>query len=120
MKIIQHVELAISLLSKSLSFLRFACGRWLDEYVLPDEKGSYNKAFGYPQDKIDNLGKLLLEEPTAEDDWESVRKAKKLYSACMDLETIDETAIPSLVEKFETLGGWPVMKEEWDEDNFSW
>ena len=40
--------------------------------------------------------------------------------ACMDLEKIEEKGLTPLLDLLKKFGGWPVLEDDWNEDNFKW
>ncbi|CAL1548797.1 unnamed protein product, partial [Lymnaea stagnalis] len=63
---------------------QFACGRWLKENVIPEDKDGFN-TFAPLVDQIDIVIKNLLEEPQKPTDLNSINKAKILYASCLNV-----------------------------------
>ena len=48
------------------------------------------------------------------------KQARDQYMSCMDLKRLEEIGLDPLINLLEGFGGWPVMKQDWDEDSFNW
>lgn len=62
-------------------FYSFACGKFVKDTVIPDEKVSVN-AFSLISDKLQEQLRTLVEDPIVPNDPEPFKLAKKLYKAC--------------------------------------
>lgn len=47
-------------------------------------------------------------------------KAKNLYKSCMNYELLEKRGVSPLLDLLDKLGGWPVLKPNWNSDNFDW
>ena len=101
-------------------FFDFACGKFLQEAVIPDE----NISTGTIDDLIDKLHKRLrklFESNGKVEEPEIFNSVRNLYSSCMDQDIIDKTAKTSLLKFIKELGGWPVLLgDSWSGKNFVW
>ncbi|XP_072047754.1 membrane metallo-endopeptidase-like 1 [Amphiura filiformis] len=98
------------------NFYEFACGGWLKRNSIPEDHSSYGTFSGL-SDQVDVVLRGLLEKKKANDETESIRKAKDLYNSCMDLETIEAKNSTPLVQIVTKFGGWPVLG---DKEGGSW
>uniref|UniRef100_A0A672FAY0 Membrane metallo-endopeptidase-like 1 n=1 Tax=Salarias fasciatus TaxID=181472 RepID=A0A672FAY0_SALFA len=64
------------------NFYQYACGGWLERHVIP-ETSSRHSIFDILRDKLEIVLKGVL-ETTNEQDRDAIRKAKVLYSSCMN------------------------------------
>uniref|UniRef100_A0AAR2KUL0 Membrane metallo-endopeptidase-like 1 n=1 Tax=Pygocentrus nattereri TaxID=42514 RepID=A0AAR2KUL0_PYGNA len=64
------------------NFYRYACGGWLDRHVVPETSSRYS-VFDILRDELETILKGVL-EAESELDREAVRKAKVLYTSCMN------------------------------------
>uniref|UniRef100_A0A3B3CPN2 Membrane metallo-endopeptidase-like 1 n=1 Tax=Oryzias melastigma TaxID=30732 RepID=A0A3B3CPN2_ORYME len=64
------------------NFYRYACGGWLERHVIP-ETSSRHSVFDILRDKLEIVLKGVL-EMTSEADRDAIKKAKVLYSSCMN------------------------------------
>ena len=72
---------------------------------------SYNRPF-FPRP-----GRTLLEEPSVDDEWESIKMAKRLYKSCMNETLKEELGLKPVRKVLDQIGGWPVVDgEEWKSD----
>lgn len=87
--------------------------------MIPDEKVSVN-TFSVIGDKLQEQLRALISEKSEAGESKPFTLAKNLYRACMNKTLIEERGLQSLLEKLDSLGGWPVLKgDRWDERS-SW
>lgn len=98
-------------------FYSFACGKFLNETVIPDDKEKVN-IFSITKDKRNRRLHALLSVVIDPSDLKPFNIAKKFYKTCMKESLIEEQELPikkSLQDILDTFGGWPVVKgDEWD------
>lgn len=102
-------------------FYNFACGGFIKNTLIPDEKVSVN-TFSIIGDKLqEQLRTLIIEEPLPGES-KPFTLAKDLFKACMNKTLIEERGVKALQDILENLGGWPVLKaDKWDEKSeWSW
>uniref|UniRef100_A0A674KED2 Membrane metalloendopeptidase like 1 n=1 Tax=Terrapene triunguis TaxID=2587831 RepID=A0A674KED2_9SAUR len=63
-------------------FYQYACGGWLNRHVIPETSSRYS-IFDILRDELEIILKGVLESPE-QDDREAFRKAKMLYTSCMN------------------------------------
>jgi len=64
-------------------FYSFACGKFVKETVIPEDKTSLT-AFSVLSDKLQEQLRLVIEEPIKSSDAKPFQLAKHLYNACMN------------------------------------
>lgn len=99
-------------------FFQFACGMWRKKQVIPEDK-SITGVFYQVDDSVDIILKYLLEKEIEDTDIEAVRKAKRLYQSCVNLDNIEKDNFTSAKGLIKELGGWPVLGADWKEDTFN-
>jgi len=98
-------------------FYSFACGNFVKETMIPDEKVSVN-TFSIIGDKLQEQLRSLISESIDPNDSKPFNMAKKLYKACMNKTLIEERGLKPLITITDTLGGWPVVKgNDWDKQS---
>ncbi|CAL1546867.1 unnamed protein product, partial [Lymnaea stagnalis] len=97
---------------------QFACGRWMKENVIPEDKASLT-TFSLLSDKIDIVIKNLLEEPQKPTDLNSIKKAKDLYASCLNVDLINKRGDKPLTDLLlKEFDGWPLTNSRWNESGF--
>ena len=100
-------------------FYAFACGKFMRETNIPDDKTSVD-TFSETDDILLNQLRMILTEPLRPDEIAPLQLVKKFFNLCMDEEKIQEEGMQPLLILIEKLGGYPVLKgDAWDPDN-SW
>lgn len=89
-------------------FYQFACGSWLKQNVIPEDKSSYG-TFTQLRDDVSVRLKSLLEEENKATEPEIIHKAKDYYKACANEEKIEELGLDFILSYMESFGGWPIM-----------
>lgn len=64
-------------------FYNFACGKFIRESIIPDEKVAVS-AFSVTGDKLQEQLRTLISEPVNANEIEPFKLVKKLYKACMN------------------------------------
>lgn len=64
-------------------FYNFACGRFIRESIIPDEKVAVS-AFSVTGDKLQEQLRTLISEPVNAQETKPFKLVKKLYKACMN------------------------------------
>jgi len=101
-------------------FYTYACGGFVKNTIISDEKVSVN-TFSIIGDKLQEQLRGLVTDPMDPNEPEPFKLAKKLYNACINRTRIEERGMKPLIDIHESLGGWPVIKgDAWDEAAWSW
>lgn len=64
-------------------FYEFACGQYVEDTIIPDDKVSVN-AFSVISDKLQEQLRTIITSPIEDEEIEPFRMVKKLYLACMN------------------------------------
>uniref|UniRef100_A0AAX7TLT6 Membrane metallo-endopeptidase-like 1 n=1 Tax=Astatotilapia calliptera TaxID=8154 RepID=A0AAX7TLT6_ASTCA len=94
------------------NFYQYACGGWLERHVIP-ETSSRHSVFDILRDKLEIVLKGVL-ETVSEEDRDAIKKAKILYSSCMNESLIEQRDSQPLLKLIESIGDWPVASEDWN------
>ncbi|XP_058986488.1 neprilysin-2 isoform X2 [Musca domestica] len=98
-------------------FYRFACGTYIEETNIPDDKVAVN-TFSIISDKLQEQLKDIVAEERPETDPKHFRLPNALYRACMNKTLIESMGAKPIKEVAARLGGWPVIVgDAWDQDN---
>lgn len=89
-------------------FNQYACGGWEATAEIPDDAGSFSQ-FSVVRKALSATLNKTLSDPSVEGHhgWESVIKAKNLFSLCMDEESLDANSDSDLAETI-TIS-WPTQ-----------
>lgn len=120
-----------------VDFYSFACGNFVNETIIPDEKSSVD-TFSIILDKVQEQLRTLVSIPVNDSEIYPFKLVKKLYKSCMNTSMfsytfspcfliivfkglIQDRGIKPLVDILDTLGGWPVVKGDlWNESSWTW
>ncbi|XP_043263785.1 neprilysin-2 isoform X2 [Colletes gigas] len=101
-------------------FYDFACGGFLKNTHIPDDKTSVN-TFTEISDKLQNQLRSSIEEKSAPNEPKPFRLAKNLYKSCINKTVIEQQGLEPLLKILQNLGGWPVLEgDDWNDDAFDW
>ncbi|XP_015116946.1 neprilysin-2 isoform X2 [Diachasma alloeum] len=101
-------------------FYKFACGGFLKDTLIPDDKVSVN-TFSVIGDKVQEQLRISIEEPSSPMEAKPFRLAKNLYKSCMNKTAIEAQGLKPLLSILQKLGGWPVLEgDQWNEETFNW
>nr|XP_048680528.1 membrane metallo-endopeptidase-like 1 isoform X3 [Caretta caretta] len=93
-------------------FYQYACGGWLNRHVIPETSSRYS-IFDILRDELEIILKGVLEAPE-QGDQEAFRKAKMLYTSCMNESFIEQRDSLPLLEVLAMVGDWPVASADWN------
>ena len=102
-------------------FYQFACGKFIDEVVIPEHMIAMN-AFLMNLDMVaEQLKRIIIEERPATDP-KFLRLPNTFYKACMNTALIEDLGAAPIKEISDSVGGWPlIVGEAWDsEDKWNW
>ncbi|XP_067243853.1 membrane metallo-endopeptidase-like 1 [Chanodichthys erythropterus] len=94
------------------NFYQYACGGWIERHVIP-ETSSLHSVFNILRDELEIVLKGVL-EMESKDDREAFKKAKTLYSSCMNEILIEQRDSQPLLRLIDSIGDWPVASEVWN------
>jgi membrane metallo-endopeptidase-like protein 1 len=101
-------------------FYEYACGRFLDERVIPDDKTGIT-AFSEIENTMKDHLRIIVNEPVDEIEIKPFRDLKLLNQACLNLDAIEAVGTAPVMNKVQQLGGWPAMiGGDWDDSEWSW
>lgn len=98
-------------------FYQFACGTYIDETQIPEDKVAVN-TFSVISDKLQEQLKDIITEDRPETEPKHFRLPNALYKACMNKTLIETLGSKPIKQIAQTLGGWPVIVgDSWDSEN---
>uniref|UniRef100_A0A667WSF6 Membrane metalloendopeptidase like 1 n=1 Tax=Myripristis murdjan TaxID=586833 RepID=A0A667WSF6_9TELE len=100
------------------NFYQYACGGWLERHVIP-ETSSRHSVFDILRDKLEIVLKGVLETEN-EQDRDAIKKAKILYSSCMNESLIEHRDSQPILKLIDTIGDWPVASDDWNTTTGTW
>ena len=101
-------------------FWEYSCGGWLDQSIIPPERERWG-IDSELKDKILKSVKSSLEAPVSRDSPRSAeRKAKVMYSACLDTDSIDSLGLQPFNDVIDKYGGWAVHGESKSSKIYLW
>eukprot|EP00088_Acartia_fossae_P063834 TRINITY_DN7820_c0_g1_i2.p1 TRINITY_DN7820_c0_g1~~TRINITY_DN7820_c0_g1_i2.p1 ORF type:complete len:771 (+),score=167.12 TRINITY_DN7820_c0_g1_i2:291-2315(+) len=100
-------------------FYQFACGNFIDNAVIPDHKSKVG-AFSTVRDKLNERLKKLFEGKGEENEPPVFKSVRSLYKSCMNLDYIEEKSRSEVLEVVSKMGGWPVLGDAFDPEQFVW
>lgn len=101
------------------NFYNFACGGFIKNTQIPDEKVAVN-TFSIIDDRLKEQLRTIFSEEPKPGESKPFTLARDLYRACMNTSLLEERGIEPFKVILDTLGGWPVVKgDSWD-DQWTW
>lgn len=73
-------------------FYEFACGQYVEDTIIPDDKVSVN-AFSVISDKLQEQLRTIITAPIEDEELEPFKNVKRLYLACMNKSEIAQFII---------------------------
>jgi Peptidase family M13 len=64
--------------------------------------------------------KKMLEKKSKSDDNRAFKSMRAFYKTCLDHGRLNSLGATPLLEAFEVLGGWPLLSDDWREEQHSW
>lgn len=125
------------------NFYHFACGSFINNSVIPDDKSQIDVSTLLDQTLKEQLNEIL-NTTISNDDIHPFACSKKIYQACMNegeishwkhkylylliifhfspqIELIEERGLKPIIQVMESLGSWPLREgKNWHENRFSW
>lgn len=92
-------------------FYQFACGRWIETQIIPDEKSALSVFSQNTADLNVKLRALIERKPSANDP-PIVGQMRNLYTSCMNLSDIEARGDTPLLDVLRDFGGWPVLRAD--------
>uniref|UniRef100_A0A0R3RLU4 Peptidase_M13_N domain-containing protein n=1 Tax=Elaeophora elaphi TaxID=1147741 RepID=A0A0R3RLU4_9BILA len=110
-------------------FFQYACGRWIHEHPIPDDKSGYG-TFVITTSVVRNQMKELLESNETITP-ECIDMARILYKACMSVDEVEVVKTEYdffffkgygsnslLIDVFRKIGKWPYLDKDWNNCTF--
>ncbi|XP_077581599.1 membrane metallo-endopeptidase-like 1 [Stigmatopora nigra] len=94
------------------NFYQYACGGWLERHVIP-ETSSRHSVFDLLRDKLEIVLKGAL-ETESHNDRDAIKKAKILYTSCLNEHLIEQRDSQPLMRLISIIGDWPVASDDWN------
>ena len=86
-------------------FYSFSCGNWLSANPLDGDRSIQAVSYSLILDNYDHL-EGYLSQPVRESDPVAIKKSKYMYSACKDVDFIENNLVDHLQEFIRSAGGW--------------
>jgi neprilysin len=116
-KILDSLDLSVEPCN---DFYHFACGKFVKETKIPDDKVSVNTLSSIGDNLKEQL-RTIISEPVNESESAPFRLAKELFNACMNKGLIEERDAEPMLKMYKFLGGWPVVEGgNWDDKAWTW
>ncbi|XP_031638615.1 neprilysin-2-like [Contarinia nasturtii] len=100
-------------------FYDFACGNFIKNTIIREEK-TIEMSFIEVQDKVDEQLRNMLAEDPQPNESNAFKLAKIFRLSCINETARNEIGITPIVEIHEKIGGWPVVKGDWDSKSWEW
>ncbi|XP_074115378.1 neprilysin-2-like isoform X2 [Cotesia typhae] len=101
------------------NFYKFACGNFIKNTNIYDDKNEVSAITVLKDKVLEQLTTIVQKLPSNLP--KRLQLVKTFYDICMNESAIEENGLNPLKDKFNKLGGWPVLEgSEWKEDDFSW
>uniref|UniRef100_A0A8C8HCD4 Membrane metallo-endopeptidase-like 1 n=1 Tax=Oncorhynchus tshawytscha TaxID=74940 RepID=A0A8C8HCD4_ONCTS len=100
------------------NFYQYACGGWLERHVIP-ETSSRHSVFDILRDRLEIVLKGVF-ETESDQDRDAFKKAKTLYSSCMNETLIEQRDSQPLMLLIDSIGDWPAASEDWNSTTEAW
>lgn len=100
-------------------FFTFACGNWIKNHPIPDDKERYGN-FDELAVKVRNQYKELLSATSQDNETEAIKKTKTMYKACLDEEKVWNLTQPMVLDTLNKYGGWPIANPSVNGSDFDW
>ncbi|CRK97828.1 CLUMA_CG011204, isoform A [Clunio marinus] len=101
------------------NFFEFACGTYLKETLIPDDKSTVS-AFSIIDSKMKEQLRAIVIEPISDNEAMPFQNLKKFYQACYNTDTIETLGTSPITAVFNQQGNWPVTVQNWDESSWTW
>lgn len=101
-------------------FYEFACGRFVAETVIPDDKASVSSFSVIDNQMMDHL-RIIANEAILPSEIQPFQNLKKLNRACLNLASIESLGVAPVTNKTNNMGGWPILiPVAWDGSQWTW
>ena len=101
-------------------FYEFACGGFIRETIIPDDKMEVSP-FTEAGDTLEQQLRALYESPITKDDIRPFVLLKTFYQSCMNVSAIEVNGLMPINDFIKKLGGFPIVENmNWNENSFDW
>lgn len=102
-----------------VDFFQHSCGSWIKDHPIPP---SLNMFDTFLQLDIKNEKRIreMLEEKDQLPEKSAVRKAKRYFKSCLNVEEVEQTAKQSLLPLMAKYGSWALDNQTWNSSEWSW
>ncbi|KAG9511152.1 Neprilysin-2, partial [Fragariocoptes setiger] len=90
-------------------FYLYACGGWIKQQVIPDEKTSVS-VFSLNQNDLNTKLRILIERAPKSNEPPIVNQMRNVYKSCTNLGAIESLDTKPLLEELRYLGGYPAIE----------
>ncbi|CAD6235737.1 GSCOCG00012426001-RA-CDS [Cotesia congregata] len=102
------------------NFYKFACGNFLNYTNIPDDQEKVD-TFSVITGKVLEQLETIVRKKITPNMPKRLKLVKTFYDICMNESAMKQYGINPLKDKFNKLGGWPVLEgTKWNEDAFNW
>ncbi|XP_031621713.1 neprilysin-2-like [Contarinia nasturtii] len=102
------------------NFYEFACGNFIKETMVPEDKVSLDP-FDRVRDLLNDQLKTIINEAPQPHEAKPFKLAKNFNVACLNTTNIEAQGIKPLADILESYGGWPVVKgDSWSDTTWDW
>ncbi|CAG2177031.1 unnamed protein product, partial [Oppiella nova] len=91
-------------------FFDYACGGWTQTNAI-DEDESRTDTFTVMRNELTDKLRTILESPIDGKESNATKKAKILYTSCINEDLIEQRGSRPLLQLLDDLGGWPLLKQ---------
>lgn len=101
-------------------FYQFACGKFVRETYIPDDKLTVD-TFNRLADQIDIQLRTIIEADIAANESKVFKLVKKMYKSCMNRTAVEALGLDAFKQIISNIGGWPAVEgESWNETAWDW
>ncbi|CAD6244468.1 GSCOCG00013358001-RA-CDS, partial [Cotesia congregata] len=102
------------------NFYKFACGNFLNYTSILDDQEKVD-TFSVITGKVLEQLEIIVREKISPNTPKRLKLVKTFYDICMNETAMKQYGTNPLKDKFNKLGGWPVLEgTKWNEDAFNW
>lgn len=101
-------------------FYQYACGNFPNVHKTNNSFKLDDLSSFKAQEFMKNLKELLEGDEDEDDNGEGLRKVKTFYKSCMNMEKRNKLGIEPLLKLFDSLGGWPLLNDNKNQQYFNW
>lgn len=101
-------------------FYRFACGNFIENTFIPDDKLAVD-TFTDLSDHIDIQLRTIIEDEIDPNESRVFTLVKQLHRSCMNRTEVEAVGLEPFHTILQKIGGWPAVEgETWNETAFDW